>query len=208
MVWSFNLLGQKGNAPEIQERSNKDLLRENEICVHQTSLNVKYKRVTLGCKSPLDRQQEEDLQVRSHCASGGRTRRSVRVSEGRKEGSVEEEADSWQEVTTLNHFVSTSHYTPNLPLTPPFSSSPHPPSSLLPHFWSWLPCKVEKELCVLPLTLRGKKTVVLSCLALGKVVLLVLFLLSALYQRNGFIVICVYLVTQKIYSRRINVYTH
>ena len=31
---------------------------------------------------------------------------------------VEEQADSWQEVTTLNHFISTSHYTPNLPPAP------------------------------------------------------------------------------------------
>lgn len=64
----------------------------------------------------------------------------------------------------------------------------------------------KRALCS-ALDIEGEKTVVLSCLALGKVVLLVLFLLSALYQQNGFIVICVYLVTQKIYSRRINVYT-
>lgn len=107
----------------------------------------------------------------------GREGQSERAREGRFVG---EKANSWQEVTTLNHFISTSHYTPNLPLTPPFSSSPHPLSLPSLHFLiSGQDCPVKwkvllhSELRIFALDTEKKKLLFLSYLALGKEVLFV-----------------------------------
>lgn len=81
----------------------------------------------------------------------------VSLTEGTEDGLSEEEADSWQEVTTLNHFISTSHYTPNLPPTPPFSiafaaffSPPLPAALFSPLFTSSSPLRLAGP------RLRGK----------------------------------------------------
>lgn len=74
----------------------------------------------------------------------------VYLSVSEEEELSKSKADSWQEVTTLNHFISSSHYTPNLPPAPlplsllplnvplspfpaAFSSSPLPSLSSRPH---------------------------------------------------------------------------
>lgn len=79
----------------------------------------------------------------------------VSLTEGTEDGLSEEEADSWQEVTTLNHFISTSHYTPNLPPTPPSSIafaaffSPLLPATLFsPLFTSSSPLRLPSHGCV------------------------------------------------------------
>lgn len=64
-----------------------------------------------------------DMQKNKRCAGTSQTGvwwkdGKVRATEGKEDRLSEDQADSWQEVTTLNHFRSTSHYTPNLPPTP------------------------------------------------------------------------------------------
>ena len=65
---------------------------------------------------------------------------------------VEEKANSWQEVTTLNHFISTSHYTSNLPLIPLPLLHCHCPqtSSLFPSSFSPLLSSPPHLLHLLP----------------------------------------------------------
>lgn len=171
MAWLFNLVSQIGNILETHGRSNNVLFRENEMCVHQASLNVRCK-----CNADIILMQNGlFLDIKAHLTDNRKEMKRISGSkqtaylvegwEGQSDWGkggrfVEEKADSWQEVTTLNHFISTSHYTPNLPPTPPFpitfaalSSSPHPallssPPHLHVSFWPWLPCKVESSGCI------------------------------------------------------------